>query len=177
MKDFCWMCFLSLTHIYVVLASLCPSVVSGGDRPGPFPHVVHLSWRAPQTNIRTFRQVAWCCMLTFGWNMRPAHFAPSCCEEGLWPVEGPTLDHPSYQQRGGGRARQDGRHYTAAVQWWSALLILLHLEPFATQTLLVAAAIATEKKGSFRWCTQNARHFHFLALNDCFLYLCPCLMQ
>lgn len=90
--------------------------------------------------------MARCWVLTFDWNLHPAHFAALCSEEGLWPLEGQALDHPSYQQWGGRRAWQDDRHYTAAVQWWSSILILhFCLEPLAIQTLLVAVAIVTKK--------------------------------
>lgn len=156
--------------------SLLPSVVNlflvtelhGGDGPGYVPHVIFLSWRTPQPNIRTFQAVARRWMLTSDRNLHPAHFAPTCGEEGLRPIEGQTLDHQSYQWEGRTAWQADGQ-YTALIQQWSSVLFVLLscLEPLAIQTLLVAVAIVTKEKDLFRWCTQNARHF--LALNVCFL--------
>lgn len=122
--------------------------VPGGDGPGPILQTTFLSRRTPQPNVRPFHSMARGWVLSFHRNVRPAHFAPLCWEEGLRSIEGQTLDHPSYQQRGERTAWKDDRHYTAAVQQWSSIPIILHfcLEPLAVQTLLVVVAIVSKKK-------------------------------
>lgn len=144
--------------------------VPGGDGPGPILQTTFLSWRTPQSNVRTFQSMAQGWVLTFHRNLHPAHFAPLCWEEGLRSIEGQTLDHPSYRQWGERTTWKDNRQYTAAVQQWFSIPMVLHfcLEPLAVQTLLVVVAIV-RKKRFFRSCTQNARHF--LALNVCFFLI------
>lgn len=129
------------------LFPLSATEVPGGNRPGSIRSTIFLSRRTPQANIRAFHSVARDRMFTFNWNMRPPHFAPICWEKGLRSLEGKTLDHPSYQQRGGRTAWQDDRHYTAAVQLQWPIPVIFHfcLEPPAIQTLLVVAAIVTKR--------------------------------
>lgn len=155
----------SLSVFWTPLVFFFGTEVPGRDRLGPVPQTTIVSWSAPQLNIRTSHSIAAGCMLTFRPKLSPAHLASLHREEGLWSFEDETLDHPSHPQRGERTAWKDDRHYAAAVQQCSSAHFILHfsLEPLAVQTLLVVLAI-DDIKGSFWWCTQNARHF-FLALN------------
>lgn len=134
---------LSIGNLYLFLVTEVP----GGDGPGPVLHNIFLSWRTPQANVRTFHPMAGRWVLTFDWDLHPAHVAPLCWEEGLRSIEGQTVDHPSYQQCGGRTAWQDDGYYTASVRRWSPIPIILRLplEPLAIQTLLVVVAIVTKK--------------------------------
>lgn len=168
-----WMCIWKLLTFHCKSLSLPFPVteVPGGDGSGPVLHIIFLSWRAPQPNVRTFRSMAQGWMWAFHWNLHPTHFAHTCWEEGLRSIEGQTLDRPSDQQRGGRRARQDDRHYTAAVQPRISIpIIRVSLEPLAIETLLVVVAIVTKKRVFFKMhtkCKIISWHWMFV-----FLYVC-----
>lgn len=164
------------------IANLLPcffgTEVPGGDGPGPILQTTFLSRRTPQPNVRPFRSMARGWVLSFHRNVRPAHFAPLGWEEGLRSIEGQTLDHPSYQQRGERTAWKDDRHYTAAVQQWSSIPIILHfcLEPLAVQTLLVVVAIVSKKKKKRVFLIMHTKCKTFPGTEClflfCFFYIC-----
>lgn len=147
--------------------------VPGGDRIGSVPHIIFLSRGTPRANIRAFLRVAQGRVLTFYRNMHPAHFAPTWWEEGLQSIKGQTFDHPSYQKRADRTAWQEDKHYASIILRSPSIIFRFHLEPLHIQTLLVVASIVTEKDLS----EDDAHKMQdiFLALNDCFLYLCVCV--
>lgn len=156
--------------------------VPGGDRPGPIFQTSFLSWRTPQPNVRTFHSMAQGWVPTFHRNLHPAHFAPLCWEEGLWPIESQTLDHPSYQQWGDRTPWKDVGHYTATVKQWFSIPMVLHfcLGPLAVQTLLVVVAIVSKKRSFDHAHKMQDTSWHWMFLfSFCFvfLYLCLCILM